>query len=406
MTRPSSRFAGIMSIHRRPELDIICLCARTEIGKKRAEAIARLAEKQIDWSYVHTVALQHRVIPLLYRALSSTCPDAVPKHILEQFRVQFYTNAARNLLLAQKLIEILRLLESHEIRAIPFKGPTLAISIYGNLALRQFGDLDILVPKPDYERARQLVIKQGFHATIEHEWETELTDEGGTIAVDLHKRITAREFSCPLTFEYLSRRLESIPLAGTVVSCLCPEDTLLMLSIQLTKDRSPQLAKVCDVAEVIRAHADLNWEGALRQAKNIGGERLMLFAMCVTHELLGASLPPGATKELPRHRAIHRLVNHTAQEMFSPSEQAAPDQLPPQRFHSLARERFRDKLYPYYLRYVEDVIAPCQLDQEFLRLPRKLYLVYYLLRPIRLIGKYGSLLLRRMVHLSSAVERL
>ena len=78
------------------------------------------------------------------------------------------------------------------------------------------------------------------------------------MAVDLHKRITTREFSCPLNFKYLSRRLEPIRLAGTVVPGLCPEDTLLMLSIQLTKDRYPQLAKICDMAELFRVHGRLD----------------------------------------------------------------------------------------------------------------------------------------------------
>jgi hypothetical protein len=54
------------------------------------------------------------------------------------------------------------LLESYEIPAIAYKGPTLAVSAYGNLSLRQFGDLDILVQDRAYERARQLLIKQGF----------------------------------------------------------------------------------------------------------------------------------------------------------------------------------------------------------------------------------------------------
>ena len=394
-----------MVLHARPELDLICLCARTEIGNEHGKAISRLAEEQIDWSYILTVALGHRAIPLLYRALSSTCPDALPKDALTELRAHFYANSARNLLLAHKLIEILRLIDSHEIRGIPFKGPTLAVLAYGTLALRQCGDLDILVPETDYERVRQLLIKQGFRATIEHEWETELTDESGIIAVDLHKRITARELSCPLSFDYLSERLQPIRLAGNTICGLCPEDTLLMLSLQLTKDSHPQLSKVCDIAELVRSHTEVNWANAVKQTKNLGGERIASVGFYLTRKLLGVSLPPELTPELPLNNPIHRLVDHTVQKMFPQAEASLPDQLTAQRFHWLVRERLRDKIYPYYLRYVEELVTPCRIDREFLPLPEQFVFVYYFLRPIRLIGKYGLLLWRRMIQLTLAVAR-
>ena len=386
---------GDISTASRPEVDLLCHCARTQGGKQHAKQIKSLAKKDIEWSYVLRMALAHRVMPLVYRTLTFTCPDAVPKTILEQFRTHFYANAGRNLFLTKELIKLLDLLESHEIPAIAYKGPTFAVSIYGNLALRQFGDLDILVQERDYDRARHLLTSQGFRLTIEHEWESELIDESGTVAVDLHKRITTREFSCPLSFKYLSRRLQPTRIAGTVVPGLCPEDTLLMLSIQLTKDRHPQLAKICDMAEFLRVHGRLNWVKALKQAKILGGERIVLFGLCLTSNLLGVALPLEVARELRFHSSIHDLVNHASQQVFYPSDEAPPGQLTAQQFHWLLRERLRDKLYPHYLRYVHGVIVPCELDRRLLSLPRELSFLYYFIRPVRLIGKHGLLQIRR-----------
>ena len=59
----------------------------------------------------------------------------VPKGFLEQLRDAFYANAAHNTLLARELLKLLRLLETHGIPALPFKGPVLAVSVYGSLAL-------------------------------------------------------------------------------------------------------------------------------------------------------------------------------------------------------------------------------------------------------------------------------
>jgi hypothetical protein len=100
-------------------------------------------------------------MPLLYRTLNSVCSDAVPKPTLEELREHFYANAGRDLFLGKELIKVLHLLESHEIRAIAYKGPTLAVSVYGNLAFREFGDLDILV-REQYQRGAVYVNAQGY----------------------------------------------------------------------------------------------------------------------------------------------------------------------------------------------------------------------------------------------------
>lgn len=386
---------NVMSNVRRPELALLCYCARTQLGKQQSKHIKTLTERNLDWTYVVRMALAHRVMPLVYRSLSSTCLDTVPKTVLEQFQAHFYVNAGRNMFLAKELIKLLQLLESCKISAIPYKGPTLAVAIYGNLALRQFGDLDILVSERDYDRARHVFISRGFRPTIEHEWEVELTDQTGIVAVDLHKRITTREFSCPLNFKYLSRRLQPVRVADAQVAGLCPEDTLLMLSIQLTKDRYPQLSKICDVAELLRLHRRLNWVNTLKEAKRLGGERIVLFGVSLAHSLLGGALPAEMAHELRLHTSIHGLVNHASRQIFHPVDISVRDQLASQRFHWLVRERLRDKLYPYYLRYIHGVITPCEIDRRFVFLPERLSFLYYFFRPMRLMAKYGWLLARR-----------
>ena len=178
----------------------------------------------------------------------------MPKPTLEELREHFYANAGRNLFLAKELIKLLHLFDAHEISAIPYKGPVLAVSVYGNLAFREFGDLDILVRERDYQRAQHLLSAQGYRLMKEFDWESTFVHDSGTFAVDLHKGMTAQDFSSPLDFEYLSGRLQRITVAGTEVPTLSPGDTLLMLAIQITKDsgsRYFQLAKICDMAELL-----------------------------------------------------------------------------------------------------------------------------------------------------------
>jgi hypothetical protein len=339
-------------------------------------------------------------MPLLYRTLNSTCSDAVPKKILQELGEHFYDNTGRNLFLTKELVKVLEFFEAHEIPSIPYKGPVLAASVYGNLALREFGDLDILVNERNYPTAQQLLMDGGYCLAKQFENESTLVDPTGRIAVDLHKGLTAREFSCPLSFTYLSGRLERMVLAGTEVPTVSPEDTLLMLAIQITKDSGShyfQLAKICDTAELLRAYPNLDFAQVLRQARRLGGERMLLFSLRLANSLLGAVLPQEVVREMRFHRAIDGLVECARQQLFDGGYRTVDDQPTVDRFRWRIRERLRDKLYPYYLRYVTDVIMPCDLERRLLPLPKELSFLYYLIRPVRLIGKHGLRQIKRTV---------
>lgn len=130
----------------------------------------------------------------------------------------------------------MQLFKAQEIPSIRYKGPALAASIYGNLALRQFGDLDILARERYYRRAQHLLLAQGCRLTKEFGYESTFVHRSGVFAMDLHKGMTAREFPCPLKFEYLSGRLQRITIAGTAMPTLSPSDTLFMFAIQVAKD--------------------------------------------------------------------------------------------------------------------------------------------------------------------------
>ena len=173
-----------------------------------------------------------------------------------------------------------------------------------------------------------------------------------------------------------------------------------MLAIQITKDsgsRYFQLAKICDMAELLRVYPCLDLAQVLRQARRLGGERMLLYSLRLANNLLGTVLPQEIVCEMQFHPAIDRLVEYARRQLFDGGDRTVADQPTVDQFRWLVRERLRDKLYPYYLRYVTDVIVPCELDRRLLPLPRKLSFLYYLIRPVRLIGKHGLLQIRRSI---------
>ncbi len=277
----------------RPEIELLLCCARTSIDTAMAERIKTLLQENIDWTYLIEIASQHATKPLLYQSLSTICPEAVPQPIFDRLRNDYRANALRNMSLTKELLKLLNLFETHQIPAITYKGAALTAAMYGNLSLRQFGDLDILVQQQDFSRAKELLISQGYHPELKFEWEESLINNKTKVNVDLHKRIAPQYFPLLLDFDGLWQRLEPVSLVGTTVTTLCTEDLLIILAMQIAKDsweQEQKLSQICDIAELIRSHQELDWGRIIKKAKTLGSERMLLVSLLLAKDLLDAKL--------------------------------------------------------------------------------------------------------------------
>ena len=375
----------------RPEKELLLCCARTVIDEGTADRIQILLRQAIDWSYLIDNAVHHRVVPLLYLTLRQSYPGIAPKEILQELEHHYRANVRRNLYLTVELIKLIDWLKtSHQIAVIPYKGPALAMIAYGNLSLRQFGDLDILVHQRDYLTIRDLLLAQGYRLAADWGWECSLVDDTRRVCIDLHRGIAPEEFPTHLSFGCLQEHLEAAPVPGGRINTPCPEDMLIMLCIQLTKDAwegSLRLSKICDIAELLRARPNLNWEAVFKEARKLGCQRMLFLGLSVAHKLLGAPVP----ESLSRSRAYPHssaLTAHIYQRLILEAGCSYPTQLSRAHFHFKMRERWRDKIYPYYHR-CKVLMTPNERDKALLPLLPFLSFFYYGIRPLRLLRDYG-----------------
>ena len=147
------------------------------------------------WDLLLRTAELQGVAPLLHTNLARLFPGQIPSPHQERLRQACRGIARMNLSLAAELRRLLERFEERRIPGIPFKGAVLAASAYGSLALRQFGDLDILVHPRDGEAARRLLAELGYvlnyHVAGQ---EYHFADEGRRNTVDLHQRMASSCF--------------------------------------------------------------------------------------------------------------------------------------------------------------------------------------------------------------------
>jgi len=376
-----------------PEIQLLLYCARSYVDTSTANQIKILLEQGINWTELVQLALRHRVAPLLYQNLQTICPTIVPENVLNFLRNHFQSNAQRNLFRTNELLKVMSLMETHHILAIPFKGTTLAVIAYGNLGLRTFGDLDILAHKQDLSRIKNLLVSQGYQLGKDLDWECQFIHPKLGVEIDIHWRITPRRFQFKLGLEQLKLRSQPLILAGKSLLQPSPEDLLLILCVGWCKDYYrdfSRLAQLCDVAEFLRRHTQLDWLQVLQRSHHLGIERMLLFTLVLTQDLLGIDLPSVVLNRLQDNAEVSKLTTQIGswlgyqpilEEPFWSSLSSVNHRL-----YFAMRERLSDRII--YLFY--SVIAPTEKESAMLVMPKFFSFLYYPFRLVRLAYKYGT----------------
>jgi hypothetical protein len=325
-----------------PEEQLLLCCARTWVDAANARRINTLLQKGIDWSYLLQMAFRHNVTPLLFRSLEAVAPTAVPEEVRAQLKQQIQVNIQGNLFLTKELLNLLTLFEQHRIPAIPYKGPVLAVSVYGDLGLRPSNDLDILVQERHLLQAMDVLISHGYQmirpssiAQIEKSlqpirinelvqkslWAYQLIfshpERQGV--VELHWRITPK-YVFPNSSARLWENLKPVMLGGSTVLTFAPENLLWFLCVHGTKHQWKRLSWLCDIAELIRAYPDLNWDQVIVQATKLGIERRLYLGLFLVSHMLETPLPRAVEKRIHSTPHIKTLVQQVMEKVFDGAE--------------------------------------------------------------------------------------
>lgn len=372
----------------RLEDELLLYWARTSVDAGTADRITAILQRGIDWRYLVESANHHRVVPLVSRN-SLQAADSVPQWVKDELRQGCAAIVRRNLHLTAELARLIDWLGTTGIFAIPYKGPLAAIAAYGNICLRQFADLDILVDPRTYLQTRNALLGRGYRLDPQRdfEWECTLTDEARLVSVDLHRSLAPDEFPIALDFKRLQLHLEPVWVAGRNILTPGIEDLLIILCIQLIKDgwgrAPPRLSKVCDIAELLRKHPSINWQRVVDEATVLRCRRMVSVSLIVAHRLLGAPVPPSILSAELVDR-LNPLVAHVCYRVLHRTDWNCPTQMSSAKFRFQVRECWRDKIYPTYRRF-RSRLHPNERDRAMVTLPPSLSFLYYLIRPIRLV---------------------
>ena len=378
-----------------PEAEILLRSTRARLDPEETDRIVALLRKELDWAYLKEMAIRHGLMPILYQCLKSSPADSVPKSVLTQLRHQFLSTVARSLVMTEELLSLLEVLRAEGISAIPYKGPVLAASLYNDPTIRPFNDLDILIKREDVFKAMDLMTSLGYQphfqltrtqvaAFLKSKYEFPLTHRNGWLMVELKWNLVEDFFSFPIDQEGLWKRLKPVFLNGKEILTFSPEDLLIILCMHGAIHLWANLIWICDIAQLIGVHKDLDWESVLKHAHTLRSERMLYLGLSLSVRLFRASLPEEVDHRIQADSVVKKLSQKVIESVFLGSN-GNPGLRAGVLFHLRARECLKDKLL-YSTRLAMTTTLE---DWTFCCLPDSLFTFYHLLRPVRLALKYG-----------------
>jgi Uncharacterised nucleotidyltransferase len=332
--------------------------------------------RDTDWNVLLQLATANGVLSLLHQSLSEKAV-AMPESFTAAARESRDTAET----FAAGLKDLLQHFAEHAIEVIPLKGPVLAASLYGDVAMRACNDLDLLVRPADYQRAEALLFDLGFAAlTGRDDYHRRFLRDA--LLIELHFGV-----SSPRYFPFDPRgvwiRASGDKFRGMPMRIMSDGDLVLYLCLHGVKHGFSRLIWILDLAHALQGMQRGGLEDLIRRAQREGLEPWLLMGCEVVREMFPDRLPKEMDALIAASPEVAAKARDSALQLFAEGLETVND-------HKLrsfylhiersARKRWRCRL-TYFWPSVEDYKWA-----ERNRIHRRFAPI---LRPLRLLQKYG-----------------
>ena len=357
-----------------------------------------LIKHDLDWDYLLSLAYTHGLLPLLHKHLTT---DLVPAHILSRLKRESVANSKNVLHLTGKQLRVYKLFKENNVAVALFKGPLLSQMAYGEMSLRQAGDIDLLINRRDFTQARLLLESLGYEMTprltpaqlashLSNHCEIQFMRDEWLTVVDLHWDLAPRSFVFGVKPEDVMSRLQSVSLAGTTVETFGAEDLLLYQAMHGAKHLWRRLEWISCLAESLRATTGINWDTLVDRAAKAHATRILALGLRLVEEFSDAPVPSEVFASIDPDKTMQRMATQIRAQLFTTFGPAESTET------NLYNLRIMDRKRDALVSVLRSIFVPTLPDWQSLALPASLHSLYYAYRPLRLSKVYSTSLWRKL----------
>ncbi len=216
----------------------------------------------------------------------------------------------------EQLDRIAERLADVNIPVVALKNAGIARGLFDCLGCCPMGDIDVMVRRSQFRQAHQVVLETGFHFEFRSELEEhsllhaersggaeywKLLPNGDKVWLELQWRPVAGRWIQPdqePSSEDLMDR--SVPIKGSHVRLLCPNDNLLQVALHTAKHtyvRAPGLRLHSDVDRIV-SRCEVDWDRWEQLVVESHLQTAAFFSLLIPKEILGTDIPPQTLERL------------------------------------------------------------------------------------------------------------
>ncbi len=201
--------------------------------------------------------------------------------VYDELRRDYMRTIGRNMLLKEKLLEIVRALQRVKLKAVLLRGRNLMGGMYPSLGVKASADIDILISGRDLARVRTVLGGMGYASAEPYPYLFWKDD----VPVDLHLDSACFWKNGSYRFPIDMRRRD-VWTNGEAVSDEFPDvrflsvnDEVLLCCVHAQEHGFNRLITMIDAAALVSAEGGFDWDGFVARARTLGLERPAYFTM-------------------------------------------------------------------------------------------------------------------------------
>lgn len=292
----------------------------------------------LDWKKLVFLAGHHGFLPLLSLRLTQAEWTSVPTDYRKALQVFQLKNTQRCLAWSVALTEIQDSCRNQGLPVMTWKGPLLALELYGAVTLREFADLDFLVRQEDLATAIKLLedlsysrLQQGRDESVSRrlrhrDQEFCFVRPADGIYVELHTQLMPSRFSGWQDAEDYFRNVQWRPRVRSWVLRLPPEKLLISLCGHGLKHHWERLKWLADIALLVEKYQDvIDWDALIDATAQADKLEVVLHSLWLASNIFSFALPLAIIKAAHGRNSILELTQETAARIMSGQIQQSDD---------------------------------------------------------------------------------
>lgn len=247
----------------------VVLCSRLDLRPDILVQVESRISAGLNWDEVVKKAREDGVAALLFRHLKKY-RGRIPDSALDLFKNFYYQNLARNLVFFQKLKPLFNEIEDSGLRVAVIKGGRLAETLYKDIGLRPFVDVDLLVDYSHRKKLYEILKKLGFSRKSSASEDKQFGNGRYSfwtlrpyfckkrLVIEIHYNFPGLHLPFSLE-EDLWNSLQSKKIGEVEAKVLSPEYELCLLCLHAQQHSYAYLIWLVDIAE-LASQDGLDWE--------------------------------------------------------------------------------------------------------------------------------------------------